>query len=108
LAQPSNNGIAGIGPLEVSLGGAAGLKFTPRELKLVKAAYGRSLIQILQDDESDDRFTVVAWLRLRRNGREVELADMDDVLIDLEQPDAPDPTTPPLSPTSPSSVFSGE
>lgn len=58
-------------------------RFTPRELAAIKARYGRSMSALMQDDDSDDRLIVTAWLRLRREGRDVELEDMDDVVIGL-------------------------
>lgn len=71
-------------------------RFTPRELATIKARYGRSMTALMQDDLSDDRLIVVAWLRLRREGRDVELDDMDDVIIglptELEAAAAMDPT----------------
>ncbi|MBO0743673.1 MAG: hypothetical protein J2P43_01545 [Candidatus Dormibacteraeota bacterium] len=67
-------------------------RFTPRELRLIKEHTGRSFSEILSDDESDDRFTVLAWLKARRDGQGIEWEDMDDVVIVLAN-SAVDPTT---------------
>lgn len=56
-------------------------RFTPRELDTVKEALGRSFSQILTDETSDDKFTVLAWLKLRRDGYTVDWEAMRDVVI---------------------------
>ena len=86
---------------------ANAVRFTPRELRMIQAATGRSFSSILTDEESDEKFTALAWLKLRRDGFEVEWAEMDDVVIVIEAPTT-DPTSGPPSTTSPPSVRSGE
>jgi hypothetical protein len=77
-------------------------RFTPRELRLIREQTGRSFTQIMADDDSDDRFVVFAWLKLRRDGHDLEWADLDDVVISLTTAE-PDPTNgrpPTISPPS--------
>lgn len=83
--------------------------FTPRELRMVRDALGRSWSQIVADLESDDKFLVFAWLRLRRDGYDVGLEAVDDIVIRITTDEAPpDPTSVEPSRTSPASVTSGE
>lgn len=65
-------------------------RFTPRELRLIKAQTGSTLSSLLGDDASDEKFVVFGWLKLRRMGHELDLADMDDVILcfDLDADDA--------------------
>jgi hypothetical protein len=81
-------------------------RFTPRELRMIKEHLGRSFTQILTDDDSDDKFTVMAWLKLRRDGHDLDWREMDDVVITIGG--SPDPTSGPASTTSPRSASSGE
>jgi hypothetical protein len=86
-------------------------RFTPRELRLIKAQYGQSFMQLITDEGTDDKFVVVAWLKLRRDGFELSFEDMDDVLITIEGELAADPTIAPLAPpdtTSPRSAGTTE
>jgi hypothetical protein len=70
-------------------------RFTPRELDQVKEKLGRSFSAILTDEETDDKFTVLAWLKLRREGYSVGWDQIRDVVISVRaEDDAPmDPTT---------------
>jgi len=94
-------------PLEVAIGGQTGLKFTPSELAIVKERTGRSLMQILQDEETDEKFTVMAWLRLRRDGHDIDYDDMGNVIIDIGPGEPPDPTSAMPSTIWPNSAGSG-
>lgn len=67
------------------------LRFTPRELRLISEQFGRSLSAILDDEQSDDKFVMFAWLKLRRDGHDLDRDAMDDVLISFEV-GKPDPT----------------
>jgi hypothetical protein len=82
------------------------MRFTPRELRLIREQTGRSYSQIMADETSDDRFTVAAWLKTRRDGHDIALADMDDVLISITNTGELDPTTAPPGAILPSSVAS--
>lgn len=81
--------------------------FTPRELRMVKDTLGRSWSQITGDETTDEKFVVQAWLKLRREGYEVELGALDDVVIRVDVSEV-DPTSAELSMSSPPSAGSGE
>jgi hypothetical protein len=80
-------------------------RFTPRELALIKSTTGLTFSQMMADEESDEKFTAWAWLKLRRQGFAVSWEDMQDVLIELRASEVSDvdplnaarPTTSPLS-----------
>jgi hypothetical protein len=95
-------------PAEVVLSTAevANPRFTPRELREIKEQTGRSFTQIMSDEESDEKFVVFAWLRLRRDGHQIEWADLDDVVISLTTGE-PDPTNGRPPTTSPRSAATG-
>src|SRR4029077_17061454 len=59
-------------PDEVTLRAAeiANPRFTPRELRLIREHTGVSLSKLLADEDSDDKFVVFGWLKLRRMGYE--------------------------------------
>jgi len=80
--------------------------FTPRELDMIKAATGRAYSQIIADDNSDERMIVTAWLKTRRDGYDVTLDDMADVVIELAAGE-PDPTNEGRSSSSSTSAASG-
>lgn len=81
-------------------------QFTPRELDIIKDQTGRTYSAIVGDDDSDDRFVVTAWLKLRRAGYQLDLADMRDVVIELSS-EPPDPTSDERSSSSSTSAASG-
>jgi hypothetical protein len=68
------------------------VRFTPRELRLIREHTGRSYSEIVADDSSDDRFTVMAWLKARRDGHDLDFEEMEDVVISITN-SAVDPTT---------------
>ncbi len=72
--------------------GDLAIRFTPRELRLIREHTGRSYSEISADETSDDRFTVMAWLKARRDGHPVDWDDMDDIVISITN-SAVDPTT---------------
>ena len=83
-------------------------RFTPRELRMISDHLGRSFTQIVTDEESDDKFSVMAWLKLRRDGYLVSWEDMDDIVITVAAGDQADPTNGSRPVTSPRSAGSGE
>ena len=91
MAEPE--GVSSVAPRELTLRmeDMSNPRFTPRELRLIKQATGRAWSQIMADETDDEKFPVLAWLKLRRDGYELELGEMDDVLISLEV-SPPDPT----------------
>lgn len=93
--------------VELTTSDVAKPRFTPRELRLIKEQVGRSFTQVMSDEESDDRFVVFAWLKLRRNGHGLDWDDMDDVVITISgEPDV-DPTNGQPAKTSPRSAATG-
>ena len=85
-------------------------RFTPRELQTVKDHLGRSFSQILIDETTDDKFTVLAWLKLRRSGFTVGWEQMEDIVIEVKA-DVPtdlDPTSAARPTISPPSAATGE
>lgn len=86
--------------------GELSVGFTPRELRMIRETLGRSWSQIVADETTDDKFTVFAWLQLRREGHNVGLDALDDVVIRINAA-PPDPTTNAQPTTSPDSVVSG-
>jgi len=55
------------------------LRFTPRQLKELKAQTGKTFTALF----ADDPFTVTAWLRLRREGwPALRYADLEDCVIE--------------------------
>jgi hypothetical protein len=85
-------------------------RFTPRELAAVRQHTGKSFSQVLTDEASDDKFTVLAWLKLRRQGLAVEWDQMADVVIGIRAEEATglDPTNGSLPTISPPSADIGE
>lgn len=87
---------------------AAAPRFTPRELREIKEHLGRTFSQILSDEDTDDKFVVLAWLKLRRDGHDVDWDDMDDVIVSLVPDQPPDPTNGRPPATSPGSAATGD
>lgn len=78
-------------------------RFTPRELRMVQAQYGKAFSAIVGDEDTDDKFVVLAWLKLRRDGVDCDVTDLDDVVITLAVAEELDPTSavpPTISPSS--------
>jgi hypothetical protein len=84
-------------------------RFTPRELRTIKEAFGRSLGQLIVDDETDDKFAALAWIKLRRQGVDADLADLDDVVIEIRADEVTpvDPSSGGSSTGSPPSAATG-
>ncbi|HEY7037158.1 MAG TPA: hypothetical protein VH482_37905 [Thermomicrobiales bacterium] len=99
-------------PTEVTLyqEDVAAPRFTPRELQEVKAILGRSFTQVISDEDTDDKFAVLAWLKLRRAGHPIAWEEMLDVVIEVRATDAAplDPMNGSPPTTSPHSAATGE
>ena len=95
-------------PASVRIAGDAPLRFTPNELALIRAQTGQTITDLL---DGDDRWRVIAWLRLRRVGYPgVEWDQLGDLEIELVATDAapaPDPTAARYSTISPRSAGTG-
>lgn len=80
-------------PDEVKLTTTAGTRFTPNELRRLKAETGRTMTELLGPEADDgDKMQTLAWLMLTRDGFEVTWADCGDIHIEIEVP-ADDPTS---------------
>jgi len=93
-------------PDVVLIAGDARLRFTPRELRIIREQTGSTLTELMQEE----MLTLTAWLKLRRSGwPDVRWSDLDD--IDLEfvasEKDAADPLADQPSTTSPHSAGTG-
>src|SRR5262245_39013071 len=84
-------------------------RFTPRELRMLKDTFGRSFGQLLADEDTDDKFTALAWIKLRRQGYDVPLDAMDDMVIEVKpgEMEPVDPSTGSSSTPSPPSAGTG-
>ena len=82
--------------------------FTPRELAAIRQHYGRPWSAVMQDEDSDDKFVVLGWLKLRRDGVELPVDAMSDVVIELDVAMVADPTSVAPPTISPPSATSGE
>jgi hypothetical protein len=110
MAEPDVMEIGARAPREVTLRveEMTSPRFTPRELRLVKEHTGRAFTALVADDESDEKLTVLAWLKLRRDGFLGTLADLDDTVITLETGASEDPTSEPAPTPSPPFAGTGE
>jgi len=82
--------------------------FTPRELTAILVHFGKPWSKIMADDESDDKFVVLAWLKLRRDGFDIPVEAMDGIVIELDASMMADPTSVARPTISPPSATSGE
>lgn len=80
-------------PNSVTFDANAGVRFTPNELRALKAETGRSMTDLLGPDADDaDRMQTIGWLNLRRQGTPRPWDECGDVSIEI-QIEPPDPTT---------------
>ena len=84
----------------------AGVRFTPNELRALKAESGQSMTDLFQDGDDADRTQVMVWLALRRQGRIVAWDRCGDIACDLVT-EPPDPTPAASLTSSPPSADSG-
>jgi hypothetical protein len=85
--------------------------FTPNELAMLKAHFGRSFSELVGDETSDDKFVALAWIKLRRLGHKVDFDQMGDtvIIVRAEEREPPaDPTAGGRSTSSPASAATGE
>lgn len=82
--------------------------FTPRELQAIFDHFGRPWSKVMADEDSDDKFVILAWLKLRRDGSELDVSEMLDVVIELDVNAALDPTNVAPPTISPPSAATGE
>lgn len=95
-------------PDVVRIAGDAPLRFTPNELAMIRAQTGQTITDLLDGDE---RWSVIAWLKIRRLGfPSVQWDDLGEIEIELvatEGPEPRDPTDARSSTTSPPSAGIG-
>jgi hypothetical protein len=95
-------------PASVQVAGDAPLRFTPNELAMIRAQTGQTITDLL---DGDDRWRVIAWLRLRRIGypgvQWDQLGDLEIELVVTATAPAPDPTVERSSMISPRSAGTG-
>ena len=89
-------------PVSIRMAGSP--RMTPNELRLLKAATGRSLADVMGDEA--DAMQALVWLRLRRAGYALAWEAAGDVEAELVEP-PPDPTSGGPSGVSPLSVTTG-
>jgi len=86
---------------------SAGIRFTPNQLRALKAETGRTMTDLLgEDGDDEDRMQAMVWLELRRQGKAVPWDRCGDVALEFTLP-TPDPTTGGSSTESPRSAGSG-
>ena len=108
MADTMTNGRVGVDVVRLYKEDLTQIGFTGRELAQIKQHTGKSLSTLLADEDGDDKFIVLAWLKLRREGRPVEWDDMLDIVVDFQPTEARvDPTNAAPSTPSPPSVTSG-
>lgn len=84
-----------------------GARFTPNQMRALKAETGKTMDQLFGEDADDgDKMQTLAWLGLRRLGIEIPWGDCGDIDIEFRQ-DEPDPTKSEPSESSPGSAASG-
>lgn len=95
-------------PAEVSLfrEDLAAPAFTPRMLRAIRDAYGRSFGELMADEHSDDRLVVIAWLKLQEAHGPFPLEAMDDVLVRLKLAESGEVASAPADPTESASLSS--
>ena len=109
MAEPEPN-VRALAPREVvlSVEESKSPRFTPRELRMVKEHTGQAFTKLIADDNSDDKLVVLAWLKLRRDGYDVSISDLDDTVIVLDAEGVVDPTSGQAPMPLPDSAVTGE
>ena len=78
-------------PDEVTITQTSGARFTPNELRKLKAETGRTMTELLGPEADDgDKMQTLAWLSLTRDGYSVTWAGCGDIAINIKvEPDDP-------------------
>lgn len=94
-------------PDVVRISTKAGARFTPNEIRLLKAETGKTMEQLFGEKGDDaDKMQTLVWLQLRREGIHVDWDACGDIAFEgVEEP--ADPTSSGPSTTSPASATSG-
>ena len=84
---------------------------TPSVMRLLSKTTGRSMEQLLQSEESADKFQAIAFFEVRRRHPELSAEDLwqlaGDVEVELGGTDTPDPFATVSSTESPPSPTTG-
>jgi hypothetical protein len=90
-------------PAVIRLDPNAPLRFSPLEMRILKAQTGREFSELMQDDDGA-KFMTLAWFRLRREGwPELQWSDLEACEFELGGADQVSPLNgqpPTLSPPS--------
>jgi hypothetical protein len=80
------------------------LRFTPKELRILKAQTGHDFATLMQAEGP----VVMAWFRLRREGwPDLRYADLEGCDFEIGEPGVADPLSGPPPTTSPPSAGTG-
>lgn len=80
-------------PDSVTITSTSGSRFTPNELRKLKASTGKTMTELLGPDADDgDKMQTLAWLSLTRDGYDVAWQECGDLAIVVEVP-PDDPTS---------------
>jgi len=99
-----------VGPLPEAVSIGAGLtpRFTPNQIRALKAQTGKSMEEILGEGADDaDRLQAIVWLRLHKLGHRASWDQAGDVAVEIEDDPEPDPTNGAPSNSRPPSAASG-
>jgi hypothetical protein len=86
-------------------------RFTPNQIRALKAETGRTFTELLgtdEDTDDGDRMQALVWIELRRRGLMVPWDACGDIAIEFAEVPEPDPTNgEPLTPSPGSAVTGG-
>jgi hypothetical protein len=92
----------------VRVGGIGDVRLSPNEVRMLRAATGKTMTNLLGDDADDaDKLQATVWLTLRRDGYSPTWDDCGDIQISMGGADESDPTNAPSPTERPSSADSG-
>jgi hypothetical protein len=75
-------------------GDPSAMRWTPNEMRALKAASGRTMTELLGEGADDaDRMQALVWLRLYQDGHQPDWEAAGDVAIVYQEAPEPDPTT---------------
>ena len=80
-------------PTTVSVDVGGGVRFSPNELRVLRAETGKGFTELMGPDaEDEDRMQTLAWLQMRRDGNPVRWDECGDIEMAVSAT-TPDPTT---------------
>ena len=87
------------------------LRMSPQVMRMLTAATGRTMEQLMASDESADKFQAMAFIELHRRHRDLDAAALWELAGATEvelSPEAPDPFATGSSTDEPRSLTTGE